>query len=110
MPTLLSQRHNFLSSAKAAHDRALLDFPAVFDSYWESGYVFKGPDYMLMGHEDPGNDAWIVWYAECTDPRVNAVKLFLKHVPYYRSQIGWARGLRGKLFKFYSTERLLKFM
>lgn len=65
-----------------------------------------------MGYEDARNDAWVIWWAETHPNRkpLEMMALFLKLIPYYRSQVGWARLLKNKPFKFYSTERLLQFI
>lgn len=105
-------RHDFILTATRAHESQGLSFDENFDWLFTNGYIFKGPDYFLMGYEDARNDAWVIWWAETHPNRkpLEMMALFLKLIPYYRSQVGWARLLKNKPFKFYSTERLLQFI
>jgi len=104
--------YDFLATASEAHAKAGYDFPQVLDAYFTSGYVFKGPDYFMLVHADDANDAWAVWWGEAHPPRpsVELVRLFLRHAPYYRPRIGWARGLKNKEYTLYSTDRLQRFI
>lgn len=73
--------------------------------------MFKGPDFFLLAHEDQVQDAWVVWWAECFPRRGPAemLRLFLRHAPHYRPHVIWARNLKGRGPKIYSTERLIRF-
>jgi hypothetical protein len=105
-------RHDFLASFQKAHEAAGLDYVAAFDAYHEYGYVFKGPEYLMLGCADTTrSDAWLVYWAEM-HPRPShplaAVALFLKLMPSHRPFIGWARCLKGRhQVVYYSTDRLL---
>jgi hypothetical protein len=108
-------RKDLVASAAAAHQEFGINFPSYFDNYFQCHYVFKGPDFFLMGREDPSRrDAWYVWWAECYPKRRPAemLALFLRMMPHYRSEVGWWRPLKngeGEV-KYYSTDRLLRFM
>lgn len=115
MPTLLTTPSvSLLESCEAAHRAHGYDFPRVFDDFFTNHYVFKGPDYLLLGRADPDDpDAWLVWWAECRPARSRAemLRLFLRHMPHYRERVGWWRPLKNTCgFKYYSTRRLLRFI
>lgn len=109
---LTARGPDLLARAERAHTEHGLDFPAIFDGIFSSGIVIKTPDYLLLAYGDDANDAWIVWWADSLVRRSGPEMLreFLRHAPHWRPRIGWARGLRPQAaFRFYSTERLLRF-
>jgi len=115
MPTLLTTRSaDLLGECEAAHRAAGYNFAQVFDDFFTNHYVFKGPDYLLMGRADPNDhDAWLVWWASSSTPRSGPemLRLFLHHMPHYRERVGWWRPLKNRQpFKYYSTRRLLRFI
>lgn len=105
--------HDFLASFQRACSAHGYDFAAAFDWYFAHGYVFKGPDYLLLGGPSTERpDAWFVFWAECSPPRPGfaAMRQFVQLVPYRRPYVGWARFLKGrKTVKYYSTDRLMSF-
>ena len=119
MPTLLTTPpadlpvdYDLLISAEKQHAIAGYDFPTIFDYYFKHQWVFKGPGYLLMGGHDPQDpDAWLVWWAEAQSKKetLNAIRLFLRLMPYRKPRVAWARPLKGRPeVKYYSTERLLR--
>ena len=119
MPTLLTTPpadlpvdYDLLVNAERVHAVAGYDFPSIFDYYFKHQWVFKGPGYLLMGGHDPADqDAWLVWWAEAQSKKEtwNAIRLFLRMMPYRKPRIAWARPLKGRTaVKYYSTERLLR--
>lgn len=111
-PTLLSTTHDFLASAKFNHEKSGYDFADYFDRHWANGVVIKTTSLFMLAYEDNTNDAWIIWYCECIEPcsNLDLLKKTIRFMPHYHRQVGWARGLRNKPFKFYSTDRLLRFI
>lgn len=116
-PTITSRadappEYDFLESAERVHTVAGFDFQVVFDYYFRHQWVFKGPGYLLLGGHDPKDpDAWLVWWAEARSKKETwqAVRLFLRLMPYKKARIGWARPLKGRPeVKYYSTDRLLR--
>lgn len=67
------------------------------------GYVFAGPDYLLMGFDVDGF-GWFVRYAG----GVNALGKFLDLMPYYLPHVGWERALRGRGIKWHKTEDIMR--
>lgn len=121
MPTPLitpPAEFDFLESAERVHRVANYDFSTILDHYFTKQYVFKTPTYFMLAGEDPQRqDAWLVWWCELHPDiarhlRTRTVMRTLLHcVPYHRPWIGWARPLKGRVdVKYYSTERLLRFM
>lgn len=114
MPSLITTPlyKDLFASAAKAHAEHGLDFQGHLAHYCQSGYVFKGPDFFLMGREDPEDpDAWLIWWAECYPTRrpSDMVALFIRFMPHYRKRIAWVRMLKGKTeLKYYSTDRLLR--
>lgn len=112
LPAEQAERYDFLKSAADAHSLAMMDFPSVFDFYFRTGWVFKGPHFFLMGgHHPERDDAWLVWWAEMhpkpKDPRV-MLRILLSCVPYHKPYIAWARTLKGRPdLILYSTARLV---
>lgn len=108
----LSSRHDFLASFLESCKKVDLDGTAWFDFHFTYGYVFKGPQYLLLG--GPGemygqpDDCWVVWWAESTC-RYLAIRKFLHLMPHHRPRIAWCRYLKGRReVKFFSTDRLLR--
>lgn len=118
MPTLLNTPpaeeppYDLIASAERQHAVAGYDFATIFDYHFRHQWVFKGPGYLLMGGHDPKDpDAWLVWWAEAMTKRetLNAIRLFLRLMPYPKPRVGWARPLKGRPeVKYYSTVRLLR--
>lgn len=111
---------DFVLSAETAHTGAGLDFPEIFDNFFQKHYVVKTPEFFLMAGEDPNrSDAWFVWWAELhpflaksrqAKARMHMLRRFLSCVPYHKPYIGWARMLKGRSeVKYYSTSRLVSF-
>lgn len=115
--TAPAEAYDFLASAQKAHEGSGYDFPTAFDNFWNRFYVFKTPQFMLMGAPDlEREDAWLIWWAELHPSLAGArdsmkmVELFYRCMPYPKPYIGWARTLKGRrTVKYYSTERLGKF-
>lgn len=103
---------DFFQQFKEAHDRVGLPYDLWFDHWFVHGYVFKGPDYFLVGGHDSENPkAWLVWWA-ATLPGMRTehetVRLFLSLMPYYKPLVAWNRSLKNKRgLRYYSTDRLL---
>lgn len=99
--------------AEHVHSEHGLDWSLYLDAYLcgKDGLLVRAPRYLLLAHDDPRNDAWVVWWLDCLDRRSGAelLRLMLKHMPHYRSKVCWSRGLKSGQVRFYSTERLLRF-
>ena len=123
--TLINQTdapHDFLESFLKAHETEDPENPraiaqGMFDGFFARGYVFKGPDFMLLGGDVPGitdETCWYVGWAEVSPglPRsflFEKIRMFLSLMPEYRPYIKWARGLRGRdTIQTFSTDRLLR--
>ena len=106
-----ARTHDFILSAQRAHEKFNLSFEENFDWLFTHGVVVKTPELFLLGYGDDRNDAWVVWWMEAYPARSPAKMLALavRCMPYYRRSIGWARMLKNKPFKFYSTERIIQF-
>ena len=105
--------HDFLTSFERACTKAGLNHAIIFDYYFEREYVFKGPDYLLLGGPMPGNDeAWHVFWAETTRPgraKLDQIAHFLTLMPYPRKYVAWSRMARGRMeTRYFLTERLLR--
>ncbi len=103
--------HDFLLSYRQACEKAGLNYTILFDYYFTHEYVFKGPDYLLMGGPDPQRgDAWHVHWAETTKPNralPETIAHFLSLMPYERPYVSWSRALRGDMrTRYYLTKRL----
>ena len=116
MPTQLNTppaEFDFLEEAERQHTIAGYDFARVFDYYFTTGWMNKGPGHFLMGGHDPEReDAWLVWWAQMNPPREPRMMLrtMLRCVPYHKPWICWSRPLKGRVDKkYYSTDRLLSF-
>ena len=118
MPTTLTtssapEEHDFLASFQRACTAVGIDYRLVFDSYFVRGYVFKGPDYLMLGSPDPTrSDTWHVQWAEFHPHpgRMVAVARLVRLMPYPLKYVGWSRDLRlpeGKP-RYYLTERVLR--
>lgn len=112
----MSEPHDFLALFTKAHEEAGLD-PAAELSHWLlHGYVFKTPDYLLIGGEDPDeprDDTWFVYWAELRPGRRGDTFLtlvtFLRLMPKFRPRVKFNRGVRGRFDgRIYSTARLLR--
>lgn len=109
--------YDFLESARRVHEVACYDFPTVFSHHFDRGYVIKTPIMFMMAKEDPNRpDAWYVWWLEIHPdlqrhtPPHKLLAIALRHMPYHRPFVGWARELKGRsTVKYYSTDRLLAF-
>jgi hypothetical protein len=88
----------------------------MFDHYFSTGYVFKGPDYFVMGGEPPegpSSDTWFIAWAEAhpnSKRPLAAAEQFLKLMPYYRPWVRFGRIHRQKDDKIYSTDRLIRLL
>lgn len=105
--------HDFLLSAQKAHEQFGLNFQENFDWLFTNGLVVKTPELFLLGYGDDRNDAWVVWWMETHPGRGTVLArdmlcLALRHMPFYRRRIGWARLLKGHPFKYHLTDRLLQ--
>lgn len=103
--------YDFLKSFEEACTKAGLNYSILFDYYFSNEYVFKGPDYLLLGGPMPGNDqAWHVFWAEtsrgkCAD--LKTIAHFLDLMPYERPYVAWSRMTRGSMHtRYYLTARL----
>lgn len=119
-----AEPYDFLASFLKAHETVVSDpdesAPKAFDYWFDRGYVFKSPDYLMIGGDDPdepNQDTWFVYWAEL-HPRLRtstkkefglAVSTFLRLMPYHRPYVKWYRGFSGNPNpKTYSTDRLLQ--
>lgn len=103
--------YDFLKSFEEACTKAGLNFAVIFDYYFEREYVFKGPDYLLLGGPMPGDDeTWHVFWAETSKPGRQSLQMiarFLDLMPYERPRVAWSRMVRGKMqTRYYLTARL----
>jgi len=103
--------YDFLRSFEEACTKVGLNYAILFDYYFERGYVFKGPDYLVLGGPMPDDDTtWHVFWAETTAPGRGSLRMiarFLDLMPYERPHVAWSRMLRGKMTtRYYLTARL----
>ncbi len=106
-----SPSHDFLRSAEDAHTAHQLNFPETFDWFFRNGLVVKTTEFFLLAYADDANDCWVVWWLEAKPARSHRalLALLLRHMPYYRPRVGWARPMKSKEFRYFSTDRLLAF-
>ncbi len=87
----------------------------LFDYWFSNGFMFKGPDYLLLFGDHPSfskPEAWYVCWAE-TVPCANkpsplrSIARFVSLMPHYRPYVIWERGGRGRSERRFSTDRLL---
>jgi hypothetical protein len=106
--------YDFLDSFRIACEKLGLNHAIIFDYYFEQQYVFKGPDYLMLAGEEPGNDeAWHVFWAEVDpakrEPTMQSVRRFLRLMPYKRKWVCWHRLKNGSHTKrYYLTDRVLR--
>lgn len=114
----MNATHDFLADFIKAHEAAGVSPSDELDYWLLHGYVFKTPDYLLIGGEDPDApdpDIWFVYWAEL-HPRLRGDRFvmlmtFLRLMPRFRPKIKFNRGVRGRFDgRIYSTARLVKFM
>lgn len=112
-PAVLTPRvYDLWENCRAAHVAAGLDFEQEFNRIFTFGYVFKGPDYLMMGLDDPNRpDAWLCWWADSMPgirTQHESVRMFLSFMPHYRPFVSWDRRLKNKRgLRYYSTDRLM---
>lgn len=111
-PTPSPAEYDFLASFERACTSVGLSYALVFDSYFVRGYVFKGPDYLMLGAPDPTRPStWHVQWAEF-HPRLRpleAVGRLVRLMPYRMDYVGWSRELKrgGSRPRYYLTQRIL---
>lgn len=104
---------DFLLELQKACDKGGFPFAQTFDTYFTRGYVFKGPDFLMLGERDPDrDDAWLVFWAHSVPQgrTIHNIGRFLRMMPYHLPYVGFARGLRDESMKvrYYLTDRLLR--
>lgn len=113
----MTRPHDFFQSFVDHHLKSKLDPSPVIEHWLSTGYMFSGPQALLIGGNDPDNPqdtaTWFVYWAEVHPDlrrdRLAALRYFMDWIPYHRPNIKFARGVRGHLDgKLYSTDRLLK--
>jgi hypothetical protein len=111
--------HDFLIDFIRAHDAAGINAADKLEYWLTHGYVFKTPDYLLIGGEDPDDpdpDTWFVYWAELRPGLRNRsvaflLAMFLSRMPSFRPKVKFNRGVRGRYDgKIYSTARLRRFI
>jgi len=101
------------------------EFVETLDLYLSSppnleSYIFKGPDYLLLGHRETRGDPtvanspevepfWYVSYGGTT--RGDPVKLFLEMMPYHLDRVAFSRHAKDptKRMRYFNTNQLLKY-
>ncbi len=103
--------YDYLASFSRACKDTPYDFAQSFDWHFTHGYVFKGPNYLMLASADPNRpDAWLVFWAEVRPAKRTRehIAMLLSHMPHFRPYVGWARYFKGRPHvKYYSTSRLL---
>ncbi len=109
--------HDFLTGFIRAHEAAGINAADKLEYWLSNGYVFKAPDYLLIGGEDPDSPDPEVWFVYWAELRPGLRKLgapfmlatFLYLMPDFRPKVKFNRGVRGRYDgRIYSTARLLK--
>lgn len=108
----LGKKWSLMEEAEALHKIYGVDFSLCFNYFFYYGYLFKSPDYFIMGEEavshQLGEVVWYIWYAAYRGK--SGIKDLIKLLPYDLPYIAFSRPLRGDLDKsrvrYYSLESL----
>jgi hypothetical protein len=104
-----------LNEVKKLYDRLGMDMFRDISMYMEHGYVFKGPDYFLLGKgvKKDGGDPKNQWNVKCPDAWYvqaavgdNQVSHFIKCIPYPLPFVGWKRRIKDKGIQWFEFDKL----
>lgn len=97
-----------MDEAAAAHRVAGYDFSLYFNYFFTYGYVFKGPEYLIMGEEafsDTYGPHWYFWYMAYRGSE--GLHTLFNLLPYELPYIAFQRSLRNKRgIQFYELAKV----